>query len=211
MIDKKTYESYLQGLLAGNSRACLNIVDQLVDVQTPLLVLYGDLFRRSLYQVGGLWEQNRISVATEHLATAITERVLAAVYPKLVATGDRSGRRALVSCGTNEHHQVGARMVADVLESVGWQVRFLGANVPAQDVLQTIDEMRPELLGLSLSMYFNMASFQRLLAAVRHDYPDLEILIGGQAFRWGGAEGVQKAQRVRYVDDLSALAAELKR
>ena len=209
MIAENTYESYLQGLLKGDCQRCDEHVDRLLEEQTATLVLYQDLFRRSLYEVGSLWERNRISVAVEHLSTAITERLLAKVYPRLIADRREIGKSAVVSCGINEYHQVGARMVADVLDAGGWEVRFLGANVPEQDLLQMIDETKPELVGLSLSIYFNMASFVRTVQAVRHHYPDLEILAGGQAFRWGGAGGLGRSCRVVDGADLQALATEI--
>jgi hypothetical protein len=51
--------------------------------------LYKDLFQKSLYRVGEVWEFNRISVAREHLATAITEGFLNLIYPMLFGLEQR--------------------------------------------------------------------------------------------------------------------------
>jgi len=211
MITKETYQAYLQHLLRGEAGRCESIVDQLLDQRIAMLDLYSDLFRQSLYDVGDLWERNRISVAVEHLATAITERILATAYPRLVASHEPSARRAVISCTVNEYHQVGARMVADVMEDAGWDVRFLGASTPEQDLLQILEEDHPQLLGLSVSIYFNMARFVHLVEAVKHHFPDLEILAGGQAFRWGRAGAPGGGYRVAQLSDLRDLTAELGR
>ncbi len=91
--------------------------------------LYMDLFQRSLYAVGELWELNKISVAREHLATAITESLLNLVYPRLFENTP-TGKKVVVSCAANELHQIGGKIVADFFELNGWESHFLGANTP---------------------------------------------------------------------------------
>jgi methanogenic corrinoid protein MtbC1 len=58
-----------------------------------LKVLYVQVFQRAMYRVGELWEHQRISVAVEHLATAIVERMLALVQAQ-VFTGPYQYRSA---------------------------------------------------------------------------------------------------------------------
>ena len=58
-------------------------MQELVSADTQVKHLYTDLFQRSQYRVGELWESQRISVAVEHLATAITERMLTLVHPQV--------------------------------------------------------------------------------------------------------------------------------
>lgn len=89
-IDESTYEQYLAALLGGNRTECARIVQALVSAGTGLKGLYIDLFQRAQYRVGELWEQQRISVAVEHLATAITERMLSLVQGQVLG-GYRPG------------------------------------------------------------------------------------------------------------------------
>ena len=87
--------------------------------------LYVNLFQRALYQVGELWEHQRISVAVEHLATAITESLIALVQPQIFC-GPRLNRSIIVACVADEYHQLGGRMVADMFELQGWAGIFWG-------------------------------------------------------------------------------------
>lgn len=91
--------------------------------------IYFHLFQRALYDVGKLWEQNKITVATEHLATAITEYLMVLCQQELFLT-PRIDKRAIIACTANEYHQIGARMVADTFEMHGWDTWFLGSNTP---------------------------------------------------------------------------------
>ena len=198
MIDEELYSRYLAALLQGNTRQCAEIVDNLLENNIATASLYTALFQRALYRVGELWEMNRISVAIEHLATAITERMLARVYPTLLAAVESNGRKALISCAVNEYHQVGARMVADIMETKGWNVGFLGANTPTEDLLQMIQINRPELLGLSVGIYFNMAVLHKMIEVVRASYQQLDIFVGGQGFLWGGTDIGKKFVNIAY-------------
>jgi len=128
-----------------------------------------------MYKVGGLWETNHISVANEHLATSITEALLNLCYPAVSGT-ERIGKTAVISCSANEFHQVGGKMVADILELNGWDGYFLGANTPPEDMTQFIQEKQPDLVGLSLSNLFNIDQLKTSIEAVKDDFPNMDLI-----------------------------------
>jgi methanogenic corrinoid protein MtbC1 len=210
MITKSLYQEYLTLLLEGNRRECARIVQQLLDREIEIKALYADLFQKSLYEVGRLWEFNRISVAKEHLVTAITEGLLNLVYPRLFdrAAPDSSNvRKVVISCAANEFHQIGGKMVADMFELNGWDSQFLGANTPVDHMLAHIQDEKPDLVGLSVSVYFNMPALKAGLAAIRGNFHHLDILVGGQAFNWGGTEIPRQYSGTTYVPSLDRLTS----
>jgi len=206
MIEESLYEEYFAHLIAGNRRRCSEIVRALLDRGEELASLYTDLFQRSLYQVGDLWEHGKISVAAEHLATSQTESLMSLAYPLLFAR-PRCGRSAVISCVANETHQIGGKMVADILELNGWDAWFLGANTPVTDLTDLIAEKDPDVVGLSLSIYFRMPELEAAVRAVRAERPGQRILVGGQAFRWGGRESVERLDDVECMDSIVDLEA----
>jgi methanogenic corrinoid protein MtbC1 len=210
MISAMFYREYLDALLHGKRVDCGRRVQQLLDQNIDIKNLYTDLFQKSLYEVGRLWEFNRISVAREHLVTAITEGLLGLVYPRLF-DGDRppASRKVIISCAANEHHQIGGRMVADVFEMNGWESHFLGANTPIDQMLGHISDTKPDLVGLSLSVYFNIAALTKGIEAIRSDFPSLDILVGGQAFRWGAMDLLKRFPGAQYVTSLAALEDQI--
>ncbi|CAK0774818.1 MerR family transcriptional regulator, light-induced transcriptional regulator [Gammaproteobacteria bacterium] len=203
---EESYTRYLKALLAGDRQQCRILFETWLAADTDLRVMYQNLIQRSLYDVGSLWEQGRISVATEHLATAITESLLNLVYPRLFSQ-PRLGKSVVVTCATNEHHQIGGKMVADIMEMNGWRSYFLGANTPTSDLLALIREKNPDAVALSLAVHFNLESLLQTTARVRTEFPEVPILVGGQAFRWGGWEQVEQIADVRYLGSLDALTS----
>ena len=205
MIDIKIYRQFLEALLAGNKAECHAITANLLqNPQIPIKEIYTDLFQQAMYEVGSLWEKNRISVATEHMATAIVESLLSLAYPRIFGAA-HIGRRAVISCVANEYHQIGGKMIADIFELNGWDGYFLGANTPPKDLLNILTEKQPQILGLSLSIFFNMHNLYRIISIVQSDFPNLPILVGGQAFLWGGLEIENDFRNVRYIDSIPGL------
>jgi MerR family transcriptional regulator, light-induced transcriptional regulator len=209
-IEEADYQQYLDALLRGDRPVCSRIVAELSAAGAGVKDLYLNLFQRSLYQVGELWEGHQISVATEHLATAITERVMALVQPELFA-GPHRERSLIVACVADEFHQLGAKMVADLAELQGWRGYFLGANTPQDGMLDLVDRLKPDLVGLSLSITDNLPALTRALDALTSCYPELPVLVGGQALARGAAGALARYASVRPVTSLDQLEQELDR
>jgi methanogenic corrinoid protein MtbC1 len=175
---------FLQAILQGNRVAACNIATEAVRAGHPVADVYAGVLQESLYEVGRLWEGNRITVATEHMATAVVQFVLAHLYSLIPPSLQKRGN-AVITGVEGELHQVGANMVADMMEANGWSVRFLGVNVPHAGVLRAVEEHRAEIVGISTTMLFNLPKVRRLVADVREKCSarPLRILIGGGAFR----------------------------
>lgn len=207
MITESLYQEYLTLLLGGKRVACGRMVQALIDQDIDIKTLYTDLFQKSLYAVGKLWEFNKITVAKEHLVTAITEGLMNLVYPKLFEKEtSKQNKKVVISCTANEFHQIGGKMVADIFELNGWDGHFLGANTSVEHLLEHIQEIKPDLVGLSISVYFNSPSLKNGIEAVRANFNHLEIFVGGQAFNWGGKEMIKNYSRTEFIPSLDVLS-----
>ncbi len=203
-IEKDLYDSYFSNLIQGNKALCMATVDDLTARGTSIEVIYTDLFQRSLYQVGEYWEQNKISVATEHLATAMTENLMIRLQPQIFSS-QRTGKKIVVACVANEYHQIGAKMIADIFEMNGWDGYFIGAGTPAEELIRFLKSQHPDLIGISLSIYFNLNEMTRTLEKIRKIFPRTTIIVGGQAFKWGGKDVILQFDDVHYIPDIPGL------
>lgn len=204
MISETLYDKYLSALLAGNRKVCIDIVETLIENKVSIKTIYEDLFQKSMYQVGELWETNKISVSVEHLATAITESLLNIVYPHMFSE-EKSTKKAVVTCTPGEYHQIGARMVADYFELNSWNSYFLGANTPTKELLKYISETKPDIIVISISIAFSIHTLVDLVDELTNNFPSTKIILGGQAFRWGGKEMFNKYPNVEIITTLSQL------
>lgn len=197
------YQCFLDGLLAGERKQCNQLVAMLQEKVT-VEDLYFDLIQPSLYEIGRLWEENKISIAHEHIATAIVEGVLNQIFASLDA-GEPNGRRLVMACPEDEHHQVGPKIIADYFEYRGWRTYFVGANTPIQALLETLEPIKPDLLGLSLSIYEHVDSMLSSIAAVNQRYPTLEMIVGGRGLVGAPNDLFAAVKNVTLLPDVDAV------
>jgi len=138
-----------------------------------------------MHELGRLWEKGAITVADEHMATALTHRVLGALRPPAFVDqsfeGESKEPRAVLAAVQGEQHALGLRMAADLLEDAGYEAIYLGADVPTGALMQSIEAFSPDLLGLSATMPESAPTLEEVLTAVRGEHPELSLLVGGQA------------------------------
>ena len=170
--------------------------------------LYQRVITPALYEIGRLWEKGALTVADEHLATALTHRVLASLRPPVrgeVSAGEQETpreRRALLAAVEGEQHALGLRMAADVLEDAGLHTIYLGADVPTDALLQAIASLSPDLVALSATMPELAPRLEEVAVIVREAHPRIGLLVGGQAAPLRG-EGETLVQ------DLETLSSEV--
>jgi len=176
-------EVYVQAQLVGDRREALRVI---VEQGLRGGLSCGDVhqvIQRAQREIGRLWLEDRITIAQEHMATAISQVVLSHVYQYADALPP-NGKRVTVACVEGEQHDFPSRLVADSLDLAGFEVRFLGANVPTRHLLQMLSEQAPDLLVLSVTMTFNLPALRDAVARVREEHPHLPLAIGGGACVW---------------------------
>lgn len=177
-------ERYLTAQLAGDRRQALRLIEQAVQEGHPVETLQVEVVREAQREIGRLWQSNRISIAQEHMATAISQVVLSRLF-EVAPQAERLERRVLVACIEGELHDFPARLIADFLELAGFDVHYLGANVPTDDLLKMLQAEPPDLLALSVTMSFNVPALRHAVERIRGAAgARLPILVGGHALQW---------------------------
>lgn len=89
----------------------------------------------------------------------------------------------LASTVGEEGHDLGLRMLAEVMTAGGWDVEYLGAGVPADDLVTHADSTRPDVLALSATLAAHVPPVAAVVDGVRAgENPGLKVLVGGRAF-----------------------------
>lgn len=182
---------YLDAVLSGDRRRALDlIVHEGLGRGLAVPDLQLQVIQVAQYEVGRLWQENKLSVAQEHLATAVSQLVLSHLYQHLPRM-ERNGKRVLVACVEGEQHEMGVRILADFLEMSGFEAQLLGANVPTDSLVARAAQSRPDLIALSASLSFHIPALRAAVARLREALgASLPILIGGRAVLW--APGIEE-------------------
>ena len=169
-------------LLAGDDRASEGVFVTAASRGADLALLARDLVGPALQEIGCMWHRGEVSVAEEHLATALVLRAFTR-QATTIPPPPLGAPRLLLSCLAGEFHEVGARLVAEIARMAGWQAEMLGANTPRQSVLGYIAQRRPEAVGLSFALAAHLPECARTVAEIRKVAHGVSVLVGGYAFR----------------------------
>jgi methanogenic corrinoid protein MtbC1 len=159
-------KEYAKSAIGGDEAACTELVDRALTAQASLIDIYQELLTPGMALVGTWYKVQAIDEAEEHMASAITERMLGRTMQLSPPIG-RSGRIAVLGCAPNAHHVIGLRMIGDFLRLSGWKTLFLGANVPQTSFLAAVRQHQPELVLISCASEESASSTLDLLRALR--------------------------------------------
>lgn len=139
-----------------------------------------EVIARVQYKVGTEWAANRITVAQEHAATAINDRVIAALAQHPASRSTGKAGRVTVACVDGEWHALPARLLAETLRLRGWQVDFLGAQVPTPHLIAHLHHSGPDAVALSCSIPTGLPTAHAAITACQA--AGVAVLAGGAAF-----------------------------
>lgn len=164
-VDSATRQQLVSALVAGDSAQAAGIISG-VTRKCGYIRMAEGLVQPVMSAIGRMWQRREISVAKEHLASAIIQKLLVREFVN-APFADPVPRSVLLACVAKNHHQLGLRILADAFELKGWSVQFLGADTPTGDLLQQVEETRPNLVALSVSLGRQIPVLKDVVARIR--------------------------------------------
>ena len=143
-------KQYAKAAVQGDETAVGEILDKIFRAEMPMLEIYQELIAPAMAYVGTWYKVEAIDEAQEHMASAITERMMARTV-QIAGPTRRHGLSAILGCAPDNWHVIGLRMLSDYLRLCGWKTLFLGANVPVKSFVNAIVNHAPNLVLTSCS------------------------------------------------------------
>lgn len=184
-------DEFMVPLLAGNRTACREFVFGRLDQFSNPSDAYSELLWPAMEKTEKLYRADRINTATEHMATRI-HRVIADQLQAKLHQAPPNGKRIVITCADAEPEELGAQMCADLFESNGWEVYFLGGGVPNDEILALIGQIRPDILLIFGTQPAGIPGVRRLNDMIREIgvNPTMNIMVAGGVFN--RADGLWK-------------------
>ncbi|HYA49914.1 MAG TPA: B12-binding domain-containing protein [Streptosporangiaceae bacterium] len=130
----------------------------------------------ALRRVGDEWAAGRVSIAQEHRASAICERLLAS---HIRQPAGRPRGTAVVTTPPGERHGLPALMAAACLREDRWLVHHLASDLPVAEVARLADQVGAGLVVFSSAMSQTARQAQQAARAITATRPRLTVLAGG--------------------------------
>jgi methanogenic corrinoid protein MtbC1 len=186
-------ERFVRAALAAGIRAS----DVLIGVLQP-----------ALCEIGKRWQRGEISVSDEHRFTAFATHVLHCL--PLPDVHSAKERPILLAVLEGNQHDIGVQMLQRVALERGHPCLAVHPGLPDDEVVQLASQLRPPLLGVSISMSEMIPAGVRLYERLSGQREGAErVVLGGNAFRQPDAKTLPDIAVLRTIDDYFAALDEI--
>ena len=189
MIEDGILERYLASLLQGDRKQSRTVIEEALQTGIPANSVYADIIWPIMVEIEKLLRSDKITSVQEHLATRINRTIVDQLQNKLPCRPSK-GKKIVVCCAQNELQELGAQIMADLFESDGWQVRFLGGGLTNDDILSFINDYAPDILLIYGTTPKQAPQLRQLIDTIKtiNAWPHLRIMLSGGVFN--RAEGL---------------------
>lgn len=160
-----------------------------------------------LRKVGDEWHAGRLGPAHEHLASSVVEHIISDTLLRL--QGPLGAPRIVIATPAGERHAIGAASAGALAAAAGWQVVYLGADLPAAEVADAAVSANARLVAISMVHVFDRDTLTGELRELRRLVPATVPI-------WAGGPGAMllkpelDALGLRVSGSLRELAGELR-
>lgn len=170
--------AWIGACLEFNEAAAEHILSQAFALYQPEMVLT-QLLQKGLAEIGELWFNDEVSVQQEHFASALAMRRLNTMLAAAPAP-TRSGR-ILIGCPPHEDHTFAPLALTILLRYRGWDMIYLGANVPLGRFISTVESIKPNLIIMTAQQLFTAAKLSEIAQNVAAEN-QATLAFGGRIF-----------------------------
>jgi len=190
MISEIFLQKYLEALLTGDRRHCRAIIEDVLHQNSASITgVYCDIIWPIMVEIDKLHRAERITLAQEHLATRINRTIVDQLQNKLPRQA-QIDKKVVVCSSLRETSELGGQMIADMFESTGWNVRFLGGGMTNDDILSYVNQFSPDIFVIYGTEPGEAPEIRGIIDRIReiNACPEMKIMLSGGVF--GRADGL---------------------
>ncbi len=137
-----------ESLIAFDASEAERVVEEALAVAGVEAVCQ-EVLQPVLHQIGDMWARGEAGISAEHYASHFVLRKVGTLFN---LSRPEQGRGPLVAaCLEGEMHEVGLLLTSLFLSRRGYSVVYLGANLPLEDLLDTVRRVEPMMVLMSTS------------------------------------------------------------
>jgi methanogenic corrinoid protein MtbC1 len=174
---------YLESILSGNRNAARDAVRKLISTGIKSHEIYQQILFPAMEKVQTMYREDAISPLIRNLAVRINRFITDQIQSQLMPKTE-NGKIAVIVCAEAETEELGGQMCADLLESDGWKVFFLGGGVAEDEITEFIGTIDPNLLVIYGSTPSGVPLTRQLIIRVREIglCPLMNVMVTGGIF-----------------------------
>lgn len=170
-------------LIAGDENGTFQLLDNAMAAGATPEEVYLDLIGPAMKDIGDRWRKGVLTIADEHVASSAALRVISRLSARITPRGRTKGT-ILLATVSDDYHYLPTAMLRDLLRFRGFDVMDLGANTPAESILERTAAIGDDLLAIGLSCSNpECTDITRQTIRALDEGIDTPVVVGGGAFQ----------------------------
>jgi DNA-binding transcriptional MerR regulator/methylmalonyl-CoA mutase cobalamin-binding subunit len=173
------YRRSLSAVLNFDAKGLESVLDRAA-VHLSKLELIRAVIEPLCQKIGELWEQGKLKVISEHMATTVIQSFL---WNLLRSTEvSETSPKIVIATPAGHQHELGALAVALIACESDWQSLYFGPSLPAEEIAAAVTYAEARAVALSITYHEDSHQLNLEIKKLRRYLGDeITIFIGGQS------------------------------
>lgn len=146
-------------------------------VDYPQLKFVDEIIAPLLELIGNLWKKGEIRILHEHVSTAVIRKFLTQLIDNNSTTPNAPS--ILIATPKGQLHELGALIIGVIASSDGWNVTYMGPDLPGEEIAAAIDRLNPQIVALSIVYPSDDFTLDKEMLKLKNLLKNTNVLIAG--------------------------------
>ncbi|MBQ2901618.1 MAG: homocysteine S-methyltransferase family protein [Agathobacter sp.] len=215
--DMPQISSELQkAVVSGRKEKAAELTQALLVEEEPLNIVQNEIIP-ALNIVGQGYEEKKVYLPQLLMSAEAAKSAFEKIKEYMAGKGSveekntAEKRQVVIATVHGDIHDIGKNIVKLLLENYGFDVRDLGKDVPADEIVEKVVELHAALVGLSALMTTTVPAMEETIVKLREKAPWCKVVVGGAVLTQEYADkiGADKyakdaMETVRYAEEIFA-------
>ena len=186
------FDKIKEAVINGKHAEIESLVQAAIDEKADLDQIINEAMIAAMDIVGRKFAQNEIFIPEMLVAAVTMKKGLDIIKPLLKSDEIKSKGRVIMTTVKGDLHDIGKNLVIMMLQGAGFDVIDLGVDTSTEQLVQKVEEIKPDILGLSALLTTTMPEIINVIEALKDKglRNSVKIMVGGAPLNTAFAEKV---------------------
>lgn len=182
LMIKKLCQDLFKMLSSGDLQGVIRLYDNYKNL-FGTAQFYDNVLKPTMYDIGQLWAEQKIDVATEHVSANTANALIKIINERHLKSlsVQRVKGKVFICTPSGEQHNLACNIIESILLSKGYKVYNASPSLPADSMINSLSEIMPDVVLISVTLLEHVQTAQNLIKKIRTRFPILPIIVGGIA------------------------------
>ncbi len=179
-IPDTNYETYIENFMSALEQMDAKILENiLIQAETDygMNAMIENVLVPLMEDIGEKWRKGELRISHEHMASHVIRTFLGGVLAS--SRTSPSAPNVLVTTPVDQWHDIGALIMAVTAASEGWNVTYLGANLPSEEIAGAVKQNNCRVVILSIVYPEDDPVLVQEIRKLKRSIPDNVVIVAG--------------------------------